>query len=603
MSPRFPNAALSNNKKAEPRMNDFRATFQRIGTPDAITWTSFWVTFIAVIGGHFSAPNSSDHAPLRILCLIIAHCAMFVPLVAWRWVLLRYHGRPRPWLTLLAFLLASIVRGLVLFFALRTLADVSNISLSARVFIAAWITMISLTFTALAISSFRAAERDAQRLEGMRQSLKDTSDLVATQIQRRNEDAIAQVQKRLTIAVSALEGVTTDQVALERLRHLATDVIRPMSHELARSSPTVTVPLISDQSTRAGWRATVEALSQRGQFLPVTTASVIVLLYIPSAFLTLPERGLPVLASITAFWITLTLGNRALDRALPRSTPVRSAMLVMLVSIASSAPVVAIGGLLAIGGVVGRNITVGGIVSLPLAAIIGALLRSRVSAQRAIANDLEQLTRRLSQQLVHLRQAQWYHERSLLRALHGDMQSAVTVAAIRLDRALADGAVPPHLLTEIRESITEQIDVLSAAGPQPATLDQLANRLTTTWSRVCNVSLDIDETVRAALDNDDILRSTITEIMTEAVSNSIRHGQAKQVEITLDVDTSDQVRLRVDDDGVGHVPTKGQGLGSTFLDECTSEWSSKSSDLGHRLEARLPIQVPELAPADIPVAR
>ena len=397
-------------------MNDFRATFQRIGTPDAITWTSFWVTFIAVTGGHFSAPNSSDHAPLRILCLLIAHCAMFVPLVAWRWALLRYHGRPRPWLTLFAFLLASIVRGLVLFFALRTLADVSNISLSARVFIAAWITMISLTFTALAISSFRTAERDAQRLEGMRQSLKDASDLVATQIQRRNTDAIAQVQKRLTIAVSALEGVTTDEVALERLQHLATDVIRPMSHELARSSPTVTVPLISDPSTRAGWRATVEALSQRGQFLPVTTASVIVLLYIPSAFLTLPERGLPVLASIAAFWITLALGNRVLDRALPRSTPVRSAMLVMLVSIAASAPVVAIGGLLAIGGVVGRNITVGGIVSLPLAAIIGALLRSRVSAQRAIANELEQLTRQLSHQLVHLRQAQWYHERSLSRA-------------------------------------------------------------------------------------------------------------------------------------------------------------------------------------------
>ena len=583
-------------------MNDFRAAFRRIGTPDAITWTAFWVTFIAVIGGHFSAPNSSDHAPLRLLCLLIAHCAMFVPLVAWRWVLLRYHGRPRPWLTLFAFLLASIVRGLVLFFALRILADISNISLPARVIIATWTSMISLTFTALAVSSFRAAEHDTQRLQGIRQSLKEASDLVSTQIKRRNEDAIAQVQERLTIAVSALDGVRTDEVALERLRYLAADVIRPMSHELARSSPTVTVPVSAPAITRAGWRATVEALSQRGQFLPVATATVIVLAYTPTAFLTLSGRALPTLASITAFSITLALGNRVLNWALPRSTPVRSAMLVMLVSIASSAPVVAIAGLVAIGGVVGRNITIGGIVFLPLAAIVGALISSRVSAQRRIANELEQLTRQLSQELVHLRQAQWYHERSLSRALHGQLQSAVTVAAIRLDRALADGAVPPELMAEIRESITGQIDVLSAAGPQPATIDQLASRLTTTWSRVCNVSLDIDETARAALDNDDILRSTVTEIMTEAVSNSIRHGDAKHVQITLDVDTSDQVRLRVDDDGVGQVPTNGQGLGSTFLDECTSGWSSTSSDLGHRLEARLPIAVSELASADTPVA-
>jgi len=320
-----------------------------------------------------------------------------------------------------------------------------------------------------------------------------------------------------------------------------------------------------------------------------------VLLYTPTAFLMLPGRTLPALAAITLFALPLALGNRVLNRALPRSTPVRSTMLVGLVAIAASAPVVAIAGFVAIGGAVGRTVMVGGMLFLPLAAIIGALIGSRLSAQRRIADELEQLTRQLSLQLVRLRQAQWFHERSLSRALHGEMQSVVTAAAIRLDRALAAGAVPPELMTEIRESITRQIDVLGAAGPQPATLDHVANRLTTMWSRVCSLSLEVDAAARAALESDGILRSTVTEIMTEAVSNSIRHGQAEHVRIELDMGTPQEVRLRVDDDGEVQKRRGGHGLGSTFLDECTSEWSSKSTDEGHLVEARLPVESKALA--------
>jgi len=65
--------------------------------------------------------------------------------------------------------------------------------------------------------------------------------------------------------------------------------------------------------------------------------------------------------------------------------------------------------------------------------------------------------------------------------------------------------------------------------------------------------------------------------------------------IELDVGTPQEVRLRVDDDGEVQVRRGGQGLGSTFLDECTSEWSSKSTDEGHLVEARLPVESKALA--------
>ena len=61
-------------------------------------------------------------------------------------------------------------------------------------------------------------------------------------------------------------------------------------------------------------------------------------------------------------------------------------------------------------------------------------------------------------------------------------------------------------------------------------------------------------------------------------------------EMAIDLGTPQEVRLRVDDDGVGQVHRSGHGLGSTFLDECTSEWSSESTDEGHVLEARLPVE-------------
>lgn len=573
-------------------MTGLRAAFQRLGTPDSVSWASFWVSLVAITAGHFTVPQT---APLsaRLASLLIAQVALFVPLLALRCFLSRDPFRPRPWLTLAAFAGASLLRAVVWTVALHNLGDVEDVSFGSRVLMASLPAFLPLVATGLAVTTMRAYEQDTQRLSDVRRSLEEATFQVTVEIERSNEQALERVQTRLNDELSRLEGVD-DSETLEELRRLAGDVIRPMSHELAQSVPAWRpVAADSEITARVNWRRVVRALGESGQFLPVTTAVFAVLLYAPAAFILNSSSAIPVLVTIAiAIPVTLAMANAVLDRMLPLKTPARSSALVLLAAVSGGTVCAVLAGI-ALGGQRGLAVIPPGTVFLTGAAIVGALIRSRISAQQETAEELRHLTEQLTVQLVRLRQAQWYHQRALSRALHGAVQSAVTAAAIRLDQALADGAVPPQLLEGARASIAEQIDVLGSAADQPDPLDEVMERLRIMWSRVCEVQLSADADARCVLEQDGILRSTVSEIVTEAMSNSIRHGGARSVTVLLRLSSPGELVVLVEDDGDARAGETRGGLGSRLLDDCTSEWTLTSSARGHVLEARLPLGVGE----------
>lgn len=569
-------------------MSGLRAAFQRLGTPDSVSWASFWVSLVAITAGHFTVPQT---APLlaRLAALLVAQAALFVPLLGLRWFLSLDTSRPRPWLTIAAFAGASVFRAVVWTVALHSLGDVQDVSFGGRVLMASLPAFLPLVATGLAVTTIRAYELDTQRLSDVRRNLEDATFRVTGEIERSNEQALERVRARLNDELARLEGVD-DSRTLEELRRLAGDVIRPLSHELAQSVPAwQPVAAESDIATRVDWLRVIRALGESGQFLPVTTGVFALLLYAPAAFILNSSSAIPVLVTIAiAIPATLTVANGVLDRMLPLKTPARSSALVVLAAVSAAAVCAVLAGV-ALGGSRGLAVVPPGTVFLTGAAIVGALIRSRVSAQQETAEELRHLTQQLTVQLVRLRQAQWYHQRALSRALHGAMQSAVTAAAIRLDQALADGVVPPHLLEETRASIAEQIDVLGSSADQPDPLDEVMERLRSMWSRVCEVELSADADARRALEQDGILRSTVSEVMTEAMSNSIRHGGARNVTVSMRQPSPGELLLLVEDDGGGHTGETSGGLGSRILNDCTSEWTFTSSGRGHVLEARLPL--------------
>jgi hypothetical protein len=105
----------------------WRRAFDRIGGPDAVTWPAFWATYAISLFGHLAVGGVVNASlGVRVLLVTLAQLAMFVPLVVLRVTLLRDPPRPRPWIAITGFIVASVVRGAVLSFLLVAVGAVAQ---------------------------------------------------------------------------------------------------------------------------------------------------------------------------------------------------------------------------------------------------------------------------------------------------------------------------------------------------------------------------------------------------------------------------------------------------------------------------------------------
>jgi two-component system sensor histidine kinase UhpB len=182
----------------------------------------------------------------------------------------------------------------------------------------------------------------------------------------------------------------------------------------------------------------------------------------------------------------------------------------------------------------------------------GFNLMTRQLAAAAVQNH------RLNERLLTL---QAEERADLARDLHdevGPLLFAVNVTAATIEHlASSDHAadIPPHVrsvndaIARIQRhvrSILERLRPLRTMG-----LEAAIDRLVAFW-RNCRPDLDFDVTVAVEEDQvGDDLRETIYRVVQEGVSNAIRHGAPGRVEIAVVPGGNDDIRVEINDDGIG----------------------------------------------------
>jgi two-component sensor histidine kinase len=225
--------------------------------------------------------------------------------------------------------------------------------------------------------------------------------------------------------------------------------------------------------------------------------------------------------------------------------------------------------------------------------LVVAISTTILRQQQASERELLESTERLGRQLVRLRQAQWLQQQALARALHGPVQAAVTSSALRLDAAVRAGEAHDALLEDTRRSLLATIDVLDITETPNHSLELAFERIAGTWEGVCRVTWHVDACADERLLRDPIAAAVIIDIMTEAVSNAVRHGGSQHAEISIACGDDDLVSLVVRDDGLGDVQSSIPGLGTVLLEECTLEWNRDVSDDGCVLTVTVPTDSPK----------
>ena len=225
------------------------------------------------------------------------------------------------------------------------------------------------------------------------------------------------------------------------------------------------------------------------------------------------------------------------------------------------------------------------------------VLRLRILEHRS--ERAEQQMRELSQQLVNTQEEE---RRNLSRELHDHVAQVLTGLRMGLggiERSSGDGRVRAAV-AECKALVDDMFRTVRdlALGLRPSMLDDFGLQAALEWhvrdfSR--RYALDVDLQMEGDFDAlPDKHRTCVYRIVQEAMTNCVRHAQARSIEVAVSL-SKGELRVLVTDDGVGLHPAKGgTGLGLRGIDERVRELHgtmaiSQPAGRGARVAVWLPV--------------
>lgn len=560
-------------------MTRFRTVFNRLGSPAAVSWPTFWSTFVLNLyavywGGLTPTASWSD----RLIALVISQGTMWGFLLLCRFTVLRSIAtRRRPLVALTCFALSGIVRAFTVEVLYSTLLDAGSLPAGTRVLAGVVFGLAAFVPVTLVVSTVRDYRSVRAGLIATRSQLTTAAEALVVELNESDHRVTDRIRDQILESLSDLERAGTP----DELERFASEVVRPLSHQLADEVPTWEPPPPAPVRVR-GIEVVDRALSG-SPLMPTTTTAAIFAIIFLNFWLNATGPGAWVffVTSMVAFWLALVAVNRALPLVLPgRSAGVRLAIIVALLAavgltLGTSAQVFVGAGPL-------RQPWVLGSVLLTTAVGLGlAVARAALAELEATLSELREADERLAWQVARLRTIRWLRRKRVARALHGPVQGAIASAALRRREGTESDAL---VFAALRTAL---LDVLSL-NEQPRTFAAGLELVRANWSGVCDVTLTTASEDLRILDGDPDACEIAIDIVTEAVSNAVRHGNAGHVSIEATC-SGDLLTVQVTDDG-GAAEKGRTGLGTRLLDECAVSWSRQVIAGRSRLEVRLPLE-------------
>lgn len=227
-------------------------------------------------------------------------------------------------------------------------------------------------------------------------------------------------------------------------------------------------------------------------------------------------------------------------------------------------------------------ITIFTIISNPLISYTKAVELNREKFEQSLAayNDS------LAKEVALFEQKLGLERRAWSRIIHGEVQSALTAAVTRLQRS---DNLEPYELEMIKQDLNRAKENLLHPAKLDTKFTQAFSEIVLTWKSICDIKADISARAQRALDQNQDVRLVTNEIIKEAVSNAVRHGQAKNIKINLDRIEDDILKIEITNDGYSPARDRAPGLGSQMLNELTLNWTLNTEKNKTTLKAEVPI--------------
>ena len=362
----------------------------------------------------------------------------------------------------------------------------------------------------------------------------------------------AGINDRLTevidsLSSEALQGKSADEFKqlTKSLQSAVESVLRPMSKELLAEDSAIENFVYDQASHRVNFKSWLESTTVAKPFAPWPVA--LIWSVIGASTISALRPGFPGVLAFPLFVLStlalLLVAQRWIAPNLPRlSQTFRIYIILGWYVIASVIPAALSWPPLA-------NIDRPGFASLkttllvldPIANLILCItlaLLAGLNAERTrVLNEIVDVNQNLRWELASLQGQLQIHRKQLARSIHNDVQAVFIASAMKLQNAINNGEVSQSLISEIALSLRE-IEVVYSDKKQVPSLTKAMDDLKSFWGNGVSINCDFDPSTEKLLIENEILRTTLIEVCSEAVINAVKHARATEIDINLSPDES-----------------------------------------------------------------
>ena len=560
----------------KPHRPTAKRLFQQVGSRYALSNPVLLLFLIPAfgVGIIFDQTRSDSTFGYRLISATIGYIATIVPLLVAR-IFLPNKPRPsRPALLMVIFALAGLIRGVTLLEFSILSGQFQEGELLYRLIGGPLFTLIALVLNAIVASNYARHKEALVLLAAERLRLQVRSAGVLARVQQQQEELASKVETLIRPAIGKIqETFTSDSssAVIESLRNAADEVVRPLSREVAEGQDD-----LNFESEPSAVRVK-SALPKRiilGEFLiPLWAATMSIgLLFSSAVLLETPVTALLVLSLI----FSLILGFGRIMQVLTNSLEIPTFLAWFVVPLIYAFPLTAFFVLKPLINMQTTNTQISTVIAFEW--VLGLLLffaqivqlQRRETTERLgeVNKQLEVISSRLSQEL-------WLNRKRLAALLHGPIQAALYASAMGM--AQTNNPTPDYL-AKVQKDIETALEQLNNPNRlESETLLSVLNQIKELWSGSVEVEIEISAELELAITNEPLTCEATIELARELVTNSIKHGQASQVKVSINQIDPTRFSVEVIDNGKALIEGATPGYGTKVLNELSLNWERTRS--------------------------
>jgi signal transduction histidine kinase len=529
-------------------------------------------SFLSVLVHLFA---SSDLGLRDIGLRVIAAVLSVLPMFGFLWIVHRinFPGTGlRVAVVFSSYLLAGALRGFFLSLMLIQFGVLDGFDWAARIFTSTISMSITLGIVTYAWTTYR---NHADALAELRLETEQLTSALSQLEVEKNAEALRHISDVSSKIVGELEKIRLNPASEQRnaIQKVVDDFVRPLSKKFANEIKNWEPAKTHKPATK--FRITFLSLNPVSNLPSLWFAVAISLTPFPNVY---SEFGLVKAVEISLFTALalipgILIGFGFARRFIPRlKTPKREIVLTLIFE------------LIAVPGVTATYIVLqdtplatsyvlGGLITFPIYAWILSIVGALLVDLRTKEATLQKINRDLGWAIARINLLSWYNQGVVTRLLHGPIQNSLHATLIKL-RNQESQVVVDKLVEELKSRIST-VNPLVASGSRSETdIRESLLEIGELWSGIAAVRITTTTEAIQSLISDSPAAAIVIDLCNEFCSNSIRHGKANFVEISIDAEPS-EIKMIVRDNGETPKASSGLGLGTRFLTNCSISWGSK----------------------------